>query len=102
MKSLIFTVALLASSVASAQYFRVEARVNVNANQVSAVVANTFYEPVECVARAFGQLNNGQVVHATLRDIVPMNQFRHAHVYSYVPGLYFVNGWAEAHCRFLR
>lgn len=103
MKSLVLALTLmLSTSAAFAQFFRVNAQVTVTPNHVQAVVSNTFYEPVECMAVAFGRLNNGQVVQSNMRDIVPMHQFRYANVFSNIPGLYFVQGWAEAHCRFLR
>jgi len=103
MKSLFVACFLLLSTSAFAQYFfPVSAQVRLQPHIVSAVVSNPFYEPVECMAVAYGRLNNGQVVTAHIRDIVPMGQVRYANVFSNIPGLFFVNGWAEAQCRFLR
>lgn len=103
MKSLfIATILSLFSSSAFAYFFPVNAQIQVHPHVVRAVVANHFYEPVECVTVAFGRLNNGQVIQSHMRDIVPMGQFRYANVFSNIPGLFFVQGWAEAHCRFLR
>lgn len=104
MKSLFLACALLISSSSAFAYyfFPVNAQVQVHPNVVRAVVNNTFYEPVECIAIAYGRLNNGQVVQTHIRDIVPMHQFRYANVFSTIPGLFFIQGWAEAHCRFLR
>lgn len=103
MKSLFLACALfVASSEAFAYFFPVNAQFQVHPNFVTAVVSNHFYEPVECVAVAYGRLNNGQVVQSHIRDIVPMHQFRQANVYSTIPGLFFIQGWAEAYCRFLR
>lgn len=101
MKSLVLASFLLFSSASFAQYFRVEARADVSAHQVRAVVANNFYEPVECIATAFGRLSNGQIINAQIVDLVPMGQFRFATVFASYP-FQFVHGWAEAHCRFLR
>lgn len=101
MKSLILACALFLSTTAFAQFFPMNAQVQVQRNVVRAVVSNHFYEPIECYAIAYGRLNNGQVLTAHLRDFVPMGQFRYANVFSNMPGLFFVEGWAEAQCRFL-
>jgi hypothetical protein len=70
MKKFIFVILLFVSFNTFAQWFRVNARVNVNAFQLYAYVDNTFAAPIVCRGSVAGITYYGQPVFAYFNNVI--------------------------------
>lgn len=93
---------LTLSTSAFAQFFPASAQVAVLPGQVSAQVANPYYEPIICSGFVFGQTAQGAVYNTFFaQQLMVAGTFRYAYVVTH-PYNPFVGGWTNIQCRFAR
>jgi hypothetical protein len=98
----LLTVALLALSFKAHAFFTVNPLVQVRNNVVSAQVYNPYYEPIVCEGFAFGRTFSGMVFQSRIADVIAPGSHRYVYVHTNPFVNPFVNGWAQAQCRFAR
>lgn len=103
MKSVLMVLAwgVLAFIPAKSFAFPSPSSVWVHPNQVSVTVFNIFNAPISCLGQVQGLRNDGLVQYASFSmTMIPPGLSEYFYIYSYLPGIFFVNGFAGVDCWF--